>query len=171
MGRQPASLVNSLASQVISEQYSWDLTRFAAMPTGGGGKTVPTGPNGEEGVYWTWWIAHPSNTSAFGLGTYNDRPDECNTTGEWADTSYQESVWIYDAQGITVFGDSSCSYTVTYTNNDPTKLLPDTGTLLGTLSCSKWKDAKCYQDDQLNDDRTCGSLGNYDFPMAYCNWD
>ncbi|UKZ74106.1 hypothetical protein TrVFT333_001763 [Trichoderma virens FT-333] len=168
MGRQPDSLVSSLAAQVISEQYSWDLTRFAAMPTGGGGKTVPTGPNGEAATYWTWFITLQLSTSAYGLGTYNGRPDECTSTGEWSDATYPSSVWIHAVQGLTVFGDSSCSYTVTYTNSDPTKLVPDPDTLLGTISCSKWQDAKCYQEAQSSG-RTCAP-DDFDFPMAYCNW-
>ncbi|KAK4141196.1 pectate lyase superfamily protein-domain-containing protein [Dichotomopilus funicola] len=170
MGRQPASLVNSLASQVISDQYSWDLTRFGAMPTGGdggdGGKTVPTGPNGVQGVYWTWFISRSLSTGAYGLGTYSDRPnDQCTNTGEWTDPHYQVSEWIYDVQVLTVFGDSSCSYK----SNDQS-LNHKAGDLLGTITCTKWKDAKCYKDTPGSGQK-CPNVNDYDFPMAYCNWD
>ncbi|KAH8648707.1 pectate lyase superfamily protein-domain-containing protein [Xylariales sp. PMI_506] len=166
MGRQATGLVNSLASDVLSAQYSWDLTRFAAAPTGGsgGGKTSPTGPNGEAGTYWTWFMSRSTSTGAYGLGTYDGRPsDECTNTGEWSDANYPLSVWIENVQGLTVFGDSTCSYTASTTSQNPSS-----GTLLGTITCTKWNDAKCYQDSTANAE-TC-TLGTYDFPMAYCNW-
>ena len=96
MGRQPASLVNSLASQVVSQQYSQNLARFGPMSTGGDGgdgKKVPTGPNGQEGTYCTWFTSYRLGTSALGLGTYNRPPDdECTNPGEWSNTTYVVSV-------------------------------------------------------------------------------
>ncbi|KAJ8125730.1 hypothetical protein O1611_g7907 [Lasiodiplodia mahajangana] len=136
-----------------------DLTRFAAMPTGGG-KTVPTGPNGEEATYWTWFVSASTTSGAYGLGTYNGRPsDECTNTGEWSDMLYTSSVWIYDVQGLTVFGDSSCSYTAT--NHDQS---PPTDAILGTITCSKWQDATCYQDNRQAA-QTCSS-GRIDFTTS-----
>lgn len=168
MDRQPAALVNSLASQVISEQYGWDQTRFGAMPTGGGGKTVPTDASGEQGTYWTWWITWPMGTSAYALGTYNGRSNECISNYEWSDPNWQESEWVFNATDLTVFGDSSCSYTTTWTKqgtDDPTP-----NTYIGFLTCGKWKDAKCYQDKQIYNNSCNDTRGSSLFNMAYCNW-
>jgi hypothetical protein len=169
MHRQPASLVNSLASQVVSQQYSWTLTRFGSMPTGGdgGGKKVPTGPDGQEGTYWTWFTSRQLGAAVFGLGTYNGpQKDECTNRGEWSNTTYVVSLWIHDTK-LTVFGDMSRFYDADAKwLQDPT-LDPDKDDLLGTITCSKWKDAKCYQRDSLAVSNCF--LGVWDFPMAYCN--
>ncbi|GAB1315520.1 hypothetical protein MFIFM68171_05730 [Madurella fahalii] len=175
MDRQPSSLVNSLASEVVSQQYSWDLTRFGPMPTGGdpggdpGGKQVPTGPNGEAGTYWTWFVSWTQSPGAHGLGTYDGRPDdECTNPGEWTNSSYVVSVFIHDVAELTVFGDPTCSYDAIESWKDPTAD-PDLGDLLGTITCDKWKDAKCYQADSLAVQDCNDSV--FDFPMAYCNWE
>lgn len=163
MERQPGSLVNSIIDQVVSQQYRWDLTRFNAMPMGCG-KSAPKGPGGEEGEYWTWWIARRLTTDAYGLGTYDGRPsDECTNTGEWRDAQREvkSSILIYNVEHLTVFGDSSCSYKPSSDNTNPGK-----DELLGNISCSKWKDAKCYSD--LESGGICGE--DYLFRMAYCNW-
>jgi hypothetical protein len=80
-------------------------------------------------------------TSAYGLGTYNGHPsDQCTNPGEWSEASYPGGpTWTEDAQGVIVFGDSSCSYTADDVNH--WQLKPHD--LLGTLTCTKRKDAKC----------------------------
>lgn len=156
MDRQPSSLVNSLASEAVSQKYSWDLMRFGPMPTGGdpggdpGGKQVPTGPNGEE-------------------GTYDGRSDdECTNPGESTNSTSVVSSLIHDVAELTVFGDPGCSYDAIESWKDPTAD-PDPGDLLGTITCTEWKDAKCYQADSLAVQDCSDSV--FDFPMAYCNWE
>ncbi|KAL2141294.1 hypothetical protein VTI28DRAFT_2528 [Corynascus sepedonium] len=169
MGRQPDGLVNSLASVVINEQYSWDLTRFEAFPTGGPGgggeKTVPRGPSGEAGTFWTWYMSRLTSTGAYGLGTFNGRPnDQCTNQGEWSDEDYPRSLWVSDVATLTVFGDSKCSYKADYTGLNPVK-----DQFLGTITCNKWKDARCYQDDTSKGQKCV--VNEFDFPMAYCRWE
>lgn len=169
MGRQPDGLVNSLASVVINEQYSWDLTRFEAFPTGGPGgggeKTVPRGPSGEAGTFWTWYMSRLTSTGAYGLGTFNGRPnDQCTNQGEWSDEDYPRSLWVSDVATLTVFGDSKCSYKADYTGLNPMK-----DQFLGTITCNKWKDARCYQDDTSKGQKCV--VNEFDFPMAYCRWE
>jgi hypothetical protein len=69
---------------------------------------------------------------------------------------------------LTVFGDMSCFYDADAKwLQDPT-LDQDEDDLLGTITSSKWKDAKRYQRDSLAVSNF--SLDVFDFPMAYCNW-
>lgn len=185
MGRQPASLINSIATQIISEQYAWNVARFGPMPTGGGGsKMVPKGPNGEEGTYWVWFlnyatydddheyptIPEESLNSAYGRGSYDGPPAPlCGSqTAEWSDRNYKQAVWRESVQNIKVFGDSSCDYTV----SDDSYNLP-AGSLIGTIACDKWQDAKCYAEDlALMEFMECPEDGYVWFSrMAYCTWE
>lgn len=180
MGRQPASLINSIATQFINEQYAWNVARFGPMPTGGGGggsKTVPKGPNGEAGTYWVWYLVYPSTddgaanelNSVYGRGSYDaPPPPTCgDQTAEWSDRNYAQAVWRESVQDMTVFGDSSCDYTV----SDDRYNLP-AGSLIGTITCDKWQDAKCYTDDpSLLEGMQCpGYAYVWFFRVAYCNW-
>jgi hypothetical protein len=184
MGRQPASLINAMATQIINEQYTWNVARFGPMPTGGGGggsKMVPKGPNGEAGTYWVWYLSYPFYDdpdyptqpqpipdTVYGRGSYDGPPPYLcgDQTAEWSDDEYPQAVWRVSVQNLTVFGDSSCDYTV----SDDSYNLPG-GSLIGTITCDKWQDAKCYAEDlSLMELMDCPQGHLWFFRSAYCNW-